>query len=75
MLGTGEEVLKVDKVSFGELVIGTGIYGSLPVIDEVVKTAKELSVNLVVKKLKDAVLYLEEPDTNFVLHLTCRALI
>ena len=70
MLGTGEEDLK-DKVSFGELVIGTGVYESLPVTDEVVKTAMELSVNLVIKKLKDAVLYLEEPDTNFVLHPTC----
>lgn len=53
------------------LVIGTGIYGSLPVTDEVFKMADELSVTLVVKKLKDAVKHLNDPDTNFVLHLTC----
>lgn len=53
------------------LVVGKGIYGSLPVTDEVFKMADELSVTLVVKKLKDAVKHLNDPDTNFVLHLTC----
>ncbi len=53
------------------LVVGTGIYGSLPVTDEVFKMAEELNVTLVVKKLKDAVKHLNDSDTNFVFHLTC----
>ena len=55
----------------GTLVIGTGFYGSLPVTDEVYSMAEELCVTLVAKKLKDAVKHLNDPDTNFVLHLTC----
>ena len=53
------------------LVVGTGIYGSLPVTDEVYRMAEELNVTLVVKKLKEAVKHLNDPDTNFVFHLTC----
>ncbi len=53
------------------LVVGTGMYGSLPITDEVYKTAGELCVKLVVKKLKEAVKHFDDPDTNFVLHLTC----
>ena len=55
----------------GTLVIGTGIYGSLPVTDEVFEKAKELGVNLIIEKTKEALKHLDEPDTNFVLHLTC----
>ena len=53
------------------LVIGTGIYGSLPVTDEVFEKARKLGVNLVIEKTKEALKHLDEPDTNFVLHLTC----
>ncbi len=53
------------------LVVGTGIYGSLPVTDEVYRMAEEWNVTLVVKKFKEAVKHLNDPDTNFVFHLTC----
>lgn len=53
------------------LIIGTGIYGSLPVTDEVFKMADELCVELIVEKTTSAVKHLGDDDTNFVLHLTC----
>ncbi|HHJ51982.1 MAG TPA: hypothetical protein ENJ89_02200 [Caldithrix abyssi] len=53
------------------LVIGSGIYGSLPVMPEVEQRAEQLGVELLVIPTRDAIKYLNEPDTNFVLHLTC----
>lgn len=54
-----------------QLVIGTGMYGSLPVMEEVKQAAKEKGVRLLIKETPEAVKYLNEADTNFVLHLTC----
>ena len=53
------------------LIVGSGLYGSLPVTDEVFKKAEELGVKLVVEKTKDALKHINEPDTNFVIHVTC----
>ena len=53
------------------LVIGSGMYGSLPVMKEVHDKAKELNVVLLINPPPQAVDHLIEPDTNFVLHLTC----
>ena len=55
----------------GTLIVGTGMYGSLPVTDDVFKKAEQLGVKLVLKKTKDAAKSLNDPDTNFVLHITC----
>jgi len=53
------------------LIVGTGMYGSLPVTDDVFKKAEQLGVKLELKKTKEAVKNLNDPDTNFVLHITC----
>ncbi len=54
-----------------KLVIGTGHYGSLPIEEEVKAEAKRRGVELIIEKTPDAIKHLGEPDTNFVLHLTC----
>jgi hypothetical protein len=55
------------------LVIGTGMAGRLPVMDEVVAEAKRRGVELVLRPTPEAVRLLEEDpaDTNAILHLTC----
>jgi hypothetical protein len=53
------------------LVIGSGMYGSLPVMKEVHDKAKELNIELLIKPTPQAVDHLNETDTNFILHLTC----
>ncbi len=55
------------------LIIGTGMYRSLPVTDEVRKLAEQKQARLVLLKTGEAVELLQEnPDeTNAVLHLTC----
>jgi len=53
------------------LIIGTGMNGSLPVANEVFKTAEELSIKIIRKKTKDALDHLGDKNTNFILHLTC----
>ena len=53
------------------LVIGTGMYGSLPIMDEVKRKADDLGVKLIIEKTPNAVYHLNEKNTNFVLHLTC----
>lgn len=53
------------------LIVGTGMYGSLPVTEDVYKKAKELDVELILKRTKEAAKNLNTPDTNFVLHITC----
>jgi hypothetical protein len=55
------------------LVIGTGMAGRLPVMDEVVAEAKRRGINLVVCRTPKAVRLLEENpvDTNAILHVTC----
>ncbi len=53
------------------LVIGSGIYGSLPVMDEVRKMAREKGVQLIIKQTREAAKHLNDDQTNLVLHLTC----
>ncbi|HEY2475837.1 MAG TPA: MTH938/NDUFAF3 family protein [Candidatus Cybelea sp.] len=55
------------------LVIGTGAYGSLPVMDEVTREAKDRHVELVVLPTPEAIAKLNESnaETNAVLHVTC----
>ena len=54
-----------------KLVIGTGHSSALPVMKAVHKEAKKKGVALVLKSTPDAILCINEKDTNFILHLTC----
>jgi len=55
------------------LIIGTGAYGRLPVMDDVKREARDRKVELVVLPTADAIKVLEKHSrrTNAVLHLTC----
>ncbi len=55
------------------LIIGTGAYGSLPVMDEVAREAVERQVELVLLPTSEAIQKVNESDaeTNAVLHVTC----
>ena len=55
------------------LIIGTGAYGSLPVMDEVTQEAAKRNVELVVLPSPQAIdeLNREHSDTNAILHVTC----
>ena len=55
------------------LVIGTGAYGRLPVMDDVKREAKGRRVELVVLPTAEAIEVLQKhpKKTNAVLHLTC----
>jgi len=55
------------------LVIGTGAYGRLPVMDDVKREADELGVKLIVVPTAEAIDFLKKHprDTNAVLHVTC----
>ncbi len=55
------------------LVIGTGAYGSLPVMDEVKEEAERRQVKLVTLPTEQAIRALSEDaeETNAILHLTC----
>lgn len=55
------------------LVIGTGMLGRLPVMDEVRTEARRRGVELVVCLTAEAVLLLQEnsAQTNAILHVTC----
>jgi hypothetical protein len=55
------------------LVIGTGMAGRLPVMEEVVAEAKRRGVELVPCPTPEAIRLLEDnpADTNAILHLTC----
>jgi hypothetical protein len=55
------------------LVIGTGAYGRLPVMDDVKREAKNRRVKLVVLPTAEAikVLQKQQKKTNAVLHVTC----
>jgi hypothetical protein len=55
------------------LVIGTGAYGRLPVMDDVKREAKKRGVQLIVLPTADAikVLQKESRKTNAILHVTC----
>ena len=55
------------------LVVGTGAYGALPVMEEVKDAAVERHVELMILPTKEAieVLKREPEDTNAILHVTC----
>jgi hypothetical protein len=55
------------------LVIGTGKYGSLPVMDEVKREARRRGINLVIGLTDEAIEALAERSegTNAILHVTC----
>ncbi|MGZ3471808.1 MAG: hypothetical protein ACXVA6_17705 [Isosphaeraceae bacterium] len=55
------------------LVIGTGMFGRLPVMEEVFEEARGRGVELVICTTPEAVQKLKEDpaDTNAILHLTC----
>ena len=55
------------------LVVGTGAYGRLPVMDEVKREAKDRKVKLLVLPTADAIKVLQKQPkkTNAVLHITC----
>jgi hypothetical protein len=55
------------------LVIGTGAYGRLPVMDDVKREAKDRRVKLVVLPTAEAIKVLQKQPkkTNAVLHVTC----
>jgi hypothetical protein len=55
------------------LVIGTGVYGSLPVMDEVKHEAERRKVKLLVLPTSQAIKELERhpEETNAILHVTC----
>ena len=54
------------------LVIGTGAYGRLPVMEEVKREAERRNVELVIVPTKEAIrLIKRESATNAILHVTC----
>lgn len=57
------------------LLIGIGMSGQLPVLEELKDEAKKRGVKLILKKTPDAVEYLREhgdaEDMNVILHITC----
>jgi hypothetical protein len=55
------------------LVIGTGAYGRLPVMDDVKREAEERGVKLIVLPTAEAIEVLKKGrrETNAVLHVTC----
>lgn len=54
-----------------KLIIGTGMYGSLPVTKEIKQEAKKHKVKLDTMKTPKALEHINDPDTNLILHLTC----
>lgn len=55
------------------LIIGTGVYGRLPVMEEVKREAQRRHVELLILPTADAIERLgQDPnDTNAILHVTC----
>jgi len=55
------------------LVVGTGKYGSLPVMDEVKREARRRKIDLIIVPTDEAIeVFARNPkDTNAVLHVTC----
>lgn len=55
------------------LLIGTGTYGSLPVMDDVKEEAERRGINLITDLTKEICeqLSLDPKDTNAILHCTC----
>jgi hypothetical protein len=55
------------------LIIGTGVYGNMPVMDDVKREATRHKIELVILPTADAIKALGKPskDTNAILHVTC----
>jgi hypothetical protein len=56
------------------LIVGTGVYGSLPVMDEVYREAERRGVEVVAVKTEEACHLLADAapgEANAVLHITC----
>jgi hypothetical protein len=53
------------------LIVGTGQSSALPVMEEVRDLAVKKGVELRMMSTPEAVKHLNDPDTNFILHLTC----
>jgi hypothetical protein len=55
------------------LIIGTGNYGSLPVMEQVKREAHRRGIQLVIVPTDEAIVALanEPQDTNAILHVTC----
>jgi hypothetical protein len=53
------------------LIIGTGAYGRLPILDGVYKQAREHGVEVDTMPTPEAIEHLDDADTDFILHLTC----
>ena len=66
-------VERLARLAEGQVVIGTGAYGRLPVMKEVVSEAKRRRVELVVLPTSQAIDVLNKnPEaTNAILHVTC----
>lgn len=78
--GQGHCLLKDDlgevvKLPLSLLVVGTGMYGMMQVLEETVRFLKERGINALIQKTKDACLvYNEQADKSRVagaFHLTC----
>jgi hypothetical protein len=57
-----------------QLIVGTGMYGSLPIVPEVHEEAKQRGTEIVVLPTKDAchlLRKLKRKDTYAILHVTC----
>jgi hypothetical protein len=56
-----------------QLIIGSGAYGRLPVMQEVRRQAERLKIKLLVLRTAEAIKVLEQElkDTNAILHVTC----
>jgi hypothetical protein len=53
------------------LIIGMGHSSALPVMDEVRDIAVKKGVELLTMSTREAVLHINDPNTNLILHLTC----
>jgi hypothetical protein len=53
------------------LIIGTGAYGKLPVLEEVYDVAGKRGVAVETMPTEEAARHLDDPETDFILHLTC----
>ena len=53
------------------LIIGTGHYSSLPVMEEIYDMASKKGVKLHLMSTPEAIKHINDMDTNFILHLTC----
>lgn len=54
-----------------QLIIGTGHSSCLPVMEGVHNIALRKGVKLNIMSTPEAVKHINDPDTNFILHLTC----